>query len=34
MDNELTDSIVDALNTKGSKVSPATTVLRNFFEEL
>ena len=33
-DNKITDSIVDALESKWSKVSPATSILKNFFDEL
>lgn len=33
-DNKITDDIIDALNTKGAEVSPATTVLNKFFETL
>ena len=33
-DNELTDNIINALNTKGSEVSPASPILNKFFETL
>lgn len=33
-DNKITDDIINALNTKGAEVSPATPVLNKFFESL
>ena len=34
IDNDITDSIITALNAKGSSVSPATTVLTKFLDDL
>jgi len=33
-DNELTDNIINALNSKGAEVSPASPILTKFFETL